>query len=78
MTSSITLLEKKLLDNQAVLKKKEETIHFLTNENTKLKSDLDKAILKIQNNEDKYRQNEIDLRHQVSYYQAKCCEPNNL
>lgn len=46
MTSTITLLEKKLLDNQSVLRKKEETINILRDENAKLKSDLDKAMLK--------------------------------
>ena len=46
MTSTITLLEKKLLDNQSVLRKKEETINLLRDENAKLKSDLDKAMLK--------------------------------
>lgn len=46
MTSTITLLEKKLLDNQSVLRKKEETINILRDDNAKLKSDLDKAMLK--------------------------------
>lgn len=76
MTSTITLLEKKLLDNQSVLRKKEETINILRDENAKLKSDLDKAMLKQKEDSDKFHQNENDLRQQVSYYQAKCCEPS--